>query len=195
MEINKTLPAPVTFNVDDWLQDAALPEESALVYKRPDVIAELTDLKRQITLADRVSDAEQSAGDSSATAALLAQYAELLQTFSSSALTVYVRALTPDQLKDLRTSHDELTKDWEPKQANEDFGYHLLAAAISAVKPAGGQRTPAGFTPAAVKAMESALGNPQMQLILAARQTAQNAVPAVDADFLLRSSGTETGQE
>ena len=52
---------PATFDVEGWLVDAALPEESATVYKRPDVVAELTDLKRRIGIETRAADAEQSA--------------------------------------------------------------------------------------------------------------------------------------
>jgi hypothetical protein len=95
----------------------------------------------------------------------------------------------------LRTAHDKRTADLEPKAANEEFGYDLLAAAITHVKPAGGERTPATFTAAKVKAMSDAVGTAQMTLILQARQTAQNALPAVDADFLLKRSGEDAGAE
>lgn len=184
---------PATFDVEAWLQDAHLPEESATVYKRPDVVAELSDLKRRIELEARAAG-EQSAAEEALTP-LEREYEALLQTFSQSALTVYVRALTLDRMKALRTEVDAQTKDLAPDEGNKEFGYALLAAGIVAVKPAGGERTPATFTPAKVKAMRDAIGDIQLTQILAARQTAQNALPSVDADFLRKPSGSETGQE
>jgi hypothetical protein len=182
------------FNVEDWLTDAALPEESATVYKRADVVAELTDLKRRLEIEGRAADVEQTAGSKRAVT-LEREYKRLLTTFSNSALTVYVRALTREEIKDLRAAAEERTKELDPKEANEEFGYDLLAASIIAVKPAGQKRLPAAFTPDKVKAMEQAIGAIQLQLILAARQQAQNGVPTVDADFLHKLSGTEAGQE
>lgn len=186
--------APATFNVEDWLTDAALPEESATIYKRADVVAELTDLKRRIGIVTDAQDAEPTAG-SKRPAALIRQYEQLLRTFSGSALTVYVRAIPRERLQELRAAHEKRTEGLAPKDANEAFGWDLLAEAIVAVKPAGQERTPAQFTPAKVKALEEAIGTPQLQLILAARQQAQNGLPTVDADFLPQRSGTETGPE
>lgn len=185
---------PATFDVEAWLTDAALPEESATVYKRPDVVAELTDLKRRIGIENRAANVEQSAASKSGSA-LEKEYEALLRTFSDSALTVYVRALTRDEMKDMRAAHDKRTpEDMKPADANAEFGYELTAAAIVAVKPAGGQRVPVTFTADKVKALEAAIGASQMQLVLAAKQQAQNGLPQVDADFLRKPSGTETGQ-
>lgn len=186
-------PNPATFDVEAWLTDAALPEESATVYKRPDVVAELTDLKRRISIESRVNDVEQTAA-SKRSETLEHEYEALLRTFSDSALTLYVRALTADELRALREAHDKRTAEMDPKQANEEYGYDLLSAAITAVKPAGGQRVPATFTPAKVRGMENAIGATQMNLVLAARQQAQNGLPNVDADFLHKPSGTAAGQ-
>lgn len=184
---------PATFDVEGWLTDAALPEESATVYKRPDVVAELTELKRRIEIESRAKEIEQTAGSKRA-GMLEKEYEKLLHTFSDSALTVYVRALSPDEMKILRTAHEERTKGMDSNTANAEYGFDLLAAAITAVKPAGGERVKARFTPAKVKAMEEAIGGTQMTTILAARQQAQNGLPVVDADFLLKRSGTEAGQ-
>lgn len=184
---------PATFDVEGWLVDAALPEESATVYKRPDVVAELTDLKRRIGIETRAADAEQSAA-AQTPRALEKEYEALLRTFSDSALTVYVRALTRDEMAELRAASEADTKDMEAVAANAEFGYRLTAAAIVAVKPAGGERTPVTFTAGHVKALEKAIGATQMQLILAAKQQAQNGLPTVDADFLRKPSGTDAGQ-
>jgi len=184
---------PATFDVEDWLTDAALPEESATVYKRPDVIAELTDLKRRIGIESRANEVEQTAGSKRADT-LEKEYENLLHTFADSALTIYVRALSPDELKALRAAHEERTTGMDSLAANAEYGFDLLAASITHVKPAGGKRLPANLTPAKVKTMEEAIGGTQMTTVLAARQQAQNALPTVDADFLRKPSGTEAGQ-
>lgn len=194
-DLSASLQDPAAFDVEGWLQDAKLPEESATVYKRADVVAELSDLKRRIELEARAASPEYTAADPALTP-LEKEYQALLETFSKSALTVYVRALTDDERNALRAAHDERTKDWkDPIKANAAFGYDLLAGAITHMTPAGGKKASVKLTPAQVEAMENAIGNTQMQVILAARQTAQNALPAVDADFLLKRSGTEAGAE
>lgn len=185
---------PAEFDVEEWLQDAHLPEESVTVYKRADVIAELSDLKRRIALEDRARGAERSSGEE-ALSPLEQEYLTLLETFSRSALTVYVRALTDEELRTQRKETEERTKDLPPAEANLEFGYDLLALAIVGIKTVNGERRKANFTPAKVKALRKAIGDTQVSQILTARQIAQNAMPSVDADFLLRRSGEEAGDE
>jgi hypothetical protein len=185
---------PAEFDFDAFLQDAKQPEESVTVYKRADVISELSDLKRRIELEARVNADERSAGDSALTP-LEKEYEALLQTFSQSGLTVYVRALSDLELREQREQTEKRTQDMPPQKANVEFGYDLLAAAIIAVKPAGGERTPVKFNRDKVEALRRAIGETQVGQILEARQIAQNAVPTVDADFLRKPSGSETGQE
>lgn len=185
---------PTNFDVEAWLSDAALPEESATVYKRPDVVAELTDLKRRIDLETRATDAEQSAA-SKRPDALVREYEQLLHTFSNSALTVYVRALTDDELKAVREEFAAGPgKDLTGSAESQELGYWGLSRAITAVKPAGGERQPVVMTPDKVKALRDAIGSAQMTQVVLARHTAQNNLPSVDADFLRKPSGTETGQ-
>jgi hypothetical protein len=185
---------PAEFNLEEWALDANLPEESADVFKRADVVGELSALKRQIAAHREAFDGEKSAGEETGLAILERKYAELLQTFSDSLLTVYVRGLTSDELQVIREAHDEGTKTWEPRRRNVEFGFDLLAAAITAVRPYGGERTTVSWDKHQVKKLEKAIGGAQMQLILAAREVAQNQVPAVDADFLLKPSGSEIGE-
>lgn len=186
---------PFTFDVEAWLTDAALPEESVTIYKRPDVIAELSDLKRRIDLEDRVADAERSAAQREPLG-LVKEYEEKLRTFADSALTVYLRALTGDQREDIRKAYiagpgAAQTED----ERSTGIGYEIIAAAVCAVKPAGGQRQPAKFTVEHIKHLRDAVGAPQMLLIETARRKAQDSLPQVDADFLRKRSGSETGKE
>ena len=185
---------PAEFNIEDWLTDAHLPEESAEVYKRPDVISELSSLKRQITIAREAAAVEKTAGENSELSALEKRYDELVETFGKSQLTIYVRACSPDEIAALRKSHDERTKGWDPKEANADFGYDLLSAGICAVRPFEGERIPVQWSVEQVKKIEATIGGSQMSLVLEARQRAQNATPRVDADFLHKPSGLDAGR-
>ena len=187
-------PAAV-FNVEDWLQDAHMPEESAEVYKRADVIGELSALRRKIEVAqEAAAGAEASAAETSELTTLTAQYEELVQTFCDSQLTIYARALSPDQKRAMRAAHEERVKDLTPVQQNTEYGYDLLAASIVAVRPFGGPRTEVSWDHATIRSMENAIGATQMSQVLQAHQAAQNRLPAVDADFLRRPSGEDDGQ-
>ncbi|MDJ0321827.1 hypothetical protein [Pseudarthrobacter sp. PS3-L1] len=184
------------FDVEAWLVDAHLPEESADVFKRPDVISELTRVKVRLKEASAINSAERTSADKSEIGFLEAEYTQLLEKFAASRLTVYVRAITQERLWDLRKEHDEAVKDVESKdEQNRLFGYVLLAAAIVAMRAEGSERKPVTLTPEQVRKFEQAIGAVQMPAILTARQRAQNSVPTVDADFLSRLSGAEAGQE
>lgn len=183
------------FNVEDWLQDAHLPEDSADVYKRADVIGELHALRRQVELQREAVDApERTAGDTAELTTLEKRYEELLQTFADSQLTVYVRALGPDERRAVRAESEQRTKELPPEEQNADHGYAILSAAVVAVRPFGGERTPVTWSHTQVRTLENKIGGAQMQQVLLAYQAAQNRVPAVDADFLHRRSGGDTGQ-
>lgn len=185
-----------TFDLEAWAKDANLPEESADVFKRADVIGELSALKRQIeNHQEAFSGAEKTAGDVSTLKALQDRYKELYDTFTGSLLTIYVRAITSDEREALRVQHEERTKNWDPQRRNREYGFDLLAAAITAVRPLDGERVDVRWDVHQVKQLEKAIGGSQMSLLLAAREVAQNQAPVVDADFLLSASGSETGEE
>jgi len=186
---------PATFDLDAWATDASLPEESADVYKRADVIGELSALQRKIAIRRDAFKGEKTANGDKELADLERRHTELVETFAGSKLTVFVRALTSDELADLREAHEKNTKGMEPLRANKEFGFDLLSASIISVQPAGGERYDVRWDTHMVKRLEKAIGPAQMTEILNARQYAQNAVPTVDADFLHRSSGTEAGAE
>jgi hypothetical protein len=186
---------PATFDLDAWATDANLPEESADVYKRADVIGELSALQRKIAIRRDAAKGEKTATGDKELAAMERRHTELVETFTGSKLTVFVRALTSDEMEDLRAAHEERTKGMEPKRANKEFGFDLLAAAIISVQPAGEERYDVRWDTHMIKRLEKAIGPAQMTEILNARQYAQNAVPTVDADFLLRSSGSDAGAE
>lgn len=183
------------FNIEDWLQDAHMPEESVDVYKRADVVAELSALKRQIEVQRKAAaGAERTAGDANELAGLEKQYSELVATFAGSQLTIYTRALSGDEKRAIRAASDKRTEGKPVTEQNADHGYELLGKAIIAVKPFEGERVPVSWDQATIRSMENAIGPAQMSAVLQAHQLAQNRLPAVDADFLQKPSGEDVGQ-
>lgn len=183
------------FDLEAWVTDASLPEETADVFKRADVVGELSALRRRIELLQESGSTEKAAGETSELKQLTEQYDALVKTFTDSMLTIYVRAITSDEREELRLAHEERTKNWDPQRRNREYGFDLLAASICAVRPLGGERTPVRFDVHKIKQLEKAIGAAQVSMLLTARDIAQNQVPTVDADFLLKSSGSETGEE
>lgn len=183
---------PEEFDVDAWILNAKLPEESAEIYLRADVVGNIQALQRKITAANAVDavDPERPAAAKSKTAKLVKEYENLLQLFSDSRATVFVRAIAPDKLDDLRRANEARYKDKEPREGNLAFGYELLAESIVAIEDKSGVRKTARMTPAQLKNLERGIGPAQLKAIMEARARAQSALPDVDADFLLRLSGT-----
>lgn len=180
------------FDVDAWLEDANLPEESATIYKRADVISELTRLKHEIEI-EREADGERSAAEVSPVKELERKYEHLANVFGASALTVYVRALTPDEKALIRKENEQAAEmgKWEKAKENRDFAARLLSKSIVGIKgPEDEERKPVYWAPATIIKMEDKLGTTQMNQVMYAHQTAQNSLPAVDADFLPQRSGS-----
>lgn len=193
-ETTETHPA-TGFDVEGWIRDAHMPEESTGVYQRADVIGELSALRRQIEIErEATAGDERAAGETSELSTLEDRYAALVDTFTGSQLTIYCKALSPDQKRDIRAASDAATEGRDPAVQNADFGWRLLAATITAVRPFDAARVEVAWSPDQVRAMENAIGATQMKQVLAAHQNAQNRLPAVDADFLHRPSGEVDGQ-
>lgn len=184
---------PETFDIDEWLVDAALPEESVDVYKRPDVIGELSEVKRRIEeLQDAGDPAEQTAGGVSERTKLERRYTDLLNTFGNSRLTIYLSAIPKATLRDMRVAHDarvesgEITKELD----GIEFGWLVLSESIVGVKSGDAERRGVHWSVDQVKKIAKKIGDVQIVELTKAQRVAQNAIPEVDADFLLSASGT-----
>lgn len=182
------------FDVEAWLQDAAMPEHSADVYKRADVIGELEVLQRQITLRREANQLEKTAHGDKVLAEYERRYAELVDTFTGSLITIYARAISPDERRAIRKEAEEASQGKDPDEQNALFGYGVLARAIVAVRPFEGERTPVSWNATTIRTLENRIGGTQMSAVLDAHRIAQNQIPAVDADFLQKPSGGDAGQ-
>lgn len=173
---------PEAFDLAAWLADAKLPERSATVYQRGNLISEITDLERRIT--HEKQDDEEGLGGSES----VRRYRSLVAEFEASALTVFVQAMSGDRQREIA---EELGKD----ATKNEIGAATIAAAIVAVQTVGGPRVPVTFTAADIVALEGALGEVQMSQINAAFIQACRSLPSVDADFLPKFFGRASGGE
>lgn len=180
---------PEIFDIDGWLTDAHLPEESCRVWKRGDLLAELSELQQQI------EDEQAASGQSLASAQKLTELTELyekrLEEFGDSALTVYVRAIPRSRMRQIKAESEELEKaeGWDRQQGNVEFGYALLAEAVVAVKPAAGERQDVSMSRSGIKALEDRIGSAQLMAITEARKKAESQIQEPDAVFLRKPSG------
>lgn len=177
---------PEEFDIDSWLEDAHLPEESVTVYQRGDLVSDLTELQRQIEIYEDGPDGPPSTGGRGK---LESRYRDLAQKFHSSGLTIYVRATTADERKALVDESNAAD------EAAEEFQYRLLAASIIGVKPADGERKSVTFTQEKVRKLHKSIGEPQTVAIVNAQRSAANSIPAVSADFLHKLSSPASGAE
>lgn len=188
--------SPETFDFDEWFADANLPEESADIYTRADVISELRDLERRIELADAVEDAgEKTVSEKSASAQLRDQYEQLAETFTSSKITVYLRALTGTKRQEILEVHNAAQKKDKNKETDAEFMFRLLSESIVGLKRAGGERKSMRLGQADVRRLYLQVGDAQIQVLRNAYLNASNAVPEVSADFLPGASSKATTDE
>jgi hypothetical protein len=187
-----TTTTPEEFDFADWFADANLPEQSADIYTNAAILSDLAELQRRIDVEVKVQDAEKTAG-SPAKDRLEDEYVKLAQRFADSKITVYVRALTGTERKEIRAAHDKALK--ASIETDAGFVFRCLAASIVGLKKADGERKPAKFTQAEVEDLYARIGDAQIQAIHNAQLTATNGMPSVDADFLRKLSGPESGPE
>lgn len=168
---------PEDFNLDDWLMDAQLPKRSVKVYKRADLLAELDELERQIRIEDTVGASDESL--SSGSSKLVRRYQEIAEEFAASALTITVRGLLMEEITEIT---QKAQKNKWPLHVS---GIHYIAKAI--VSPA--------ISLEGIYKLEKVIGSAQIGRVAAIVNEVSNTMPQVNAGFLQRFSGQETGQE
>lgn len=186
---------PETFDLGAWLTDAKLPEQSATVYQRADLIGELTELERRIRNEADVAPGESAAGGSP----LVRKYRKFATQFEASKLTVFVSAITDERQQEIVASVGEpLAKDATAKERQgrlHAIGCALLAEAVVGVASGNSPRKPVTLEPEQIKQIEAKIGSTQMQTINDAYMRACKELPSVDADFLLQLSSPASGDE
>lgn len=144
-------------SLDEWIDGAKRTERAVTLYQRADLIADLDDLDRRITLARAAGD---DIGD------LVDQWQATAQRFAVSALTVRVRGLTGAEIKALQATAmlDRLELD--------EVGAQVIAAAC--IDPV--------ITPTQVRSLIDAVGEAQVVKLGAAVVAACNEAPEVPTD-------------
>ena len=178
---------PDTFDFAEWFGDENVPEESRDVFTGAHLVGEINALQRQIEEDDRGAPLERSIGDEMSEDE--ERLAGLLQEFADSKRTLYMRGLTPGQLRSIRKAHEASHQD------DEDFVHRCIAASVVAIRTPKGKRTPVSLSLSGVQKLERQIGSGQIALLFKTYQQVTAGVPTVDADFLLRRSGPESTQE
>ena len=173
---------PDDFDVEKWLDDAHLPEESVDVFKRGDVVATLSKIERRIEAERQANQGERTVSDGARLAELEKQHQELVDVFGESMLTIYVRALSP-------TEQTAIVDALPAGATKGELAFQRLLASIVAVEAHGGERQPVRMTAERLRAMEERIGAVQVRQLVFAQQQVQESLPVVDADFLHRPSG------
>jgi hypothetical protein len=154
---------PATFDLDAWIDGAQRTERSAVVYARPDLLAEIDHLDRQIESSRRAGPDDRGLDDPTPES-LREKRDQLVAAFHASALEVRVRGLTRDEMND---REDAAKKDGV---TGTDVDLYVLASAI--VSPR--------FTLAQLKRMLERVGDSQINSIVQAYHRASAERPAVD---------------
>ncbi len=186
---------PKTFNLDDWLQDAHLPEESCRVFKKGHLIARLTELREQIEDEAEQAKSGQSMSGARKLTELREEYERLAEEVADSALTVYCSAITAQKNRAVRDAVDKVAEEQglDKRQAGYEFSYYLVAASVVAVAKPGDQRKDVDWSPEEVKRLEQAISPGEFGKIVAAYKKADSGVKEPSVDFLRKSSGTNSG--
>jgi hypothetical protein len=173
---------PKTFDVDEWLTGAKLPEHSVVVYGRADLVAQADELERRIADAERDEEAaigEYSVGEQRESARLREEYEALADEFAKSARTFRVRAVKPSErdILDAKEERGEIRKG--------ERGLHEIAVAL--VEPR--------MTVDQIRKMRETIGDAQVAKIMNALVRATGEQPEVSPAFLPRRSGRDAGRE
>lgn len=177
------------FSLDDWLKDAHLPERSCRIFRGGHLVSKLEKLNQQIK--DEQVAADQTLQSRQKLTQLIEEYEATLEKFGSTALTVYLSALSGPVMRELREESDKRSEDkgHDRQTAAAEFWYAMVARSVVAVEPADGERKPVKWTAENIKALDTQIGIGEFGKLKATYQRAQGEVKEPDADFLQKSSG------
>ncbi len=166
------------FNVDAWLEEAALPQRSVTVYGRGDLLAQLEDLvaqrdrhAKQPAPAAALNDPRLGGGDPGAgrvdVDALDDAIAHLRHLVDQSSLTLHVRAVLNTERQELTDKHTSKRRDDATGKDVEDFdglAYEHELVSRACVTPQ--------ITPAQVARLHQKIGEAQWVAVGAALERA-----------------------
>lgn len=168
---------PATFDLDAWIDGAQRTERSAVVYARPDLLAQIDHLDQAIASVRRVEPEDRGVNDPTPES-LRQERDQLVAQFHASALEVRVRGLTRDDI-------DEREKAAKAEGAvGTDVDLHVLASAI--ISPP--------FTRKQLKRLLERVGDSQINAIVQAYHRASAERPAVDVPSLPAASPRRGGR-
>ena len=109
------------FDLDDWISGARLPEKSATVYGRADLVAEYEALDAELKAEKAKGDATDSRLTGDPKVAIAQRMEQVRSELQGSALTFRFRALLDTEAKPIRDAH---------KGADEELTFKLLSVQV-----------------------------------------------------------------
>lgn len=182
---------PETFDLEAWLQDARLPEDSETVYKRGDLVAQINHLARQIRVETDAQSSEMTSWGNPALSKLIKDREKLMDAFAASEMTFYLRAIPREKITEIASRY--LTNEADSREERLTKQVHLnralLVESIVSVESPRLEKRDIKMTVPLVATLEAKIGVAQLTKLLQKRQQVQNELPAPDADFLPSASG------
>ncbi|WP_258933197.1 hypothetical protein [Nesterenkonia pannonica] len=184
---------PETFDLDAWLEDAHLPERSCRIFSGGHLVGELEAIKQEIE--DENTGGEGTLRSLEKISKLQEKYEAKLEKLASSVITVFCRALSGPEMREIKDRFDKLEqeKNWDRQTAAAKFWYAMVGQSVVAVKPLDGERREVKWTAENIEALDTKLGLGEFGKLKATYQLAQTEVKEPDADFLQKSSGANKG--
>lgn len=183
---NTSSTPPEEFDLDEYLGDVKPPAVSVDVATRLDLHGKLQRLKRRYEAELRATREEESLGGGE-TSAIAEEYEAVLKEITDSEVTLYLRALSDQELADALTEDREGKADFTEKDATLTVFTRAIIAVEKPGKPYREVRWPAQT----VESFFERIGELQVQKIIDTYNGAKKALPTVDADFLRKSSGQD----
>jgi hypothetical protein len=174
---------PTTFDLNAWVAGVTSTVRAVTLYQRPDLLADVDELERQIGIAKKatgsVPDGEDELGGSDDVQTLQERLADVLKAWAASAMTFRVQGRTDEW-------RDAAKKRLRKQGITDETEIILRSLAESIIAPA-------GITYEHLAHLNE-VSQPQVKMLLVAWGMANNQPPAVNVPFSPASSPKPAGR-
>lgn len=184
-----------------WLEHGTVAQRSVPIYGRPDLFAKYEDLERQRKIAEEIEEAGEKAMGDPGTEAIDTQLRALYDQWQASKATWYIRALSSDEIDDVRDSiafptepgskaTDEEKRAYEKaeEEANSKANLEMISRALVKIENPKGDTVKDSITSGELTVMRSKLGDQQIMRLVAAAMVAMSEDVELPVPFSRNSS-------
>lgn len=164
---------PATFDLDAWISGATSTVRAVTLYQRPDLMAEVDDLTRQLRVAEAIPDEDRGMADASPQG-IRSRLEQVAKQFEASALVFKVAGRSD-------AARERLAKRLKKQGVTDEYEVILHQLADAVVEPKG---VTVEFLRTLGERSEA-----QLKMLGAASSLANHQPPRVDVPFSSASSG------